>query len=261
MTATETATLGAPDRQESMTVAAARMLKDGSTCFVGIGLPGVAANLARITHAPGIVLVYESGVIGAKPGELPLSIGDDQLAETAELIVSLPEIFNYWLQAGRIHTGFLTTAQIDRFANLNTTVIGGDYDSPRTRLPGAGGAPEIASGCTEVIVTLRHSRRAFVERLDFVTTLGHGSGPSDRARHGLTTQGPRVVVTDLGILEPDPDTAELTLTGIHEGVGVDEVLAATGWPLRVHPELRVVPGPTPEELRALAELRSGGSGA
>ena len=174
---------------EMMTVAASRVLREGMTCFVGIGLPSAAANLARATHAPGLVLIYESGTIGAKPTELPLSIGDGILAETADAVVSVPEIFNYWLQPGRIDIGFLGAAQIDKFGNINTTVIGGDYEHPRVRLPGAGGAPEIAASCREVIVVVRQSSRSFVERVDFVTSVGYGSGPGDRERLGLTGAG------------------------------------------------------------------------
>ena len=203
---------------EMMTVAASRVLREGMTCFVGIGLPSAAANLARATHAPGLVLIYESGTIGAKPTELPLSIGDGILAETADAVVSVPEIFNYWLQPGRIDIGFLGAAQIDKFGNINTTVIGGDYEHPRVRLPGAGGAPEIAASCREVIVVVRQSSRSFVERVDFVTSVGYGSGPGDRERLGLTGAGPKKIITDLGVLEPDPVTFEFTLTGLFPGV-------------------------------------------
>jgi glutaconate CoA-transferase subunit B len=167
---------------EMMTVAASRVLREGMTCFVGIGLPSAAANLARATHAPGLVLIYESGTIGAKPTELPLSIGDGILAETADAVVSVPEIFNYWLQPGRIDIGFLGAAQIDKFGNINTTVIGGDYEHPRVRLPGAGGAPEIAASCREVIVVVRQSSRSFVERVDFVTSVGGSGSPGPGRR-------------------------------------------------------------------------------
>ena len=244
----------APD--EMMTVAAARALADGTTCLVGIGLPSEAANLARATHAPGLVLIYESGTIGAKPGALPLSIGDGILAETADAVVSVPEIFNYWLQPGRIDVGFLGAAQLDRFANINTTVIGPDYADPRVRLPGAGGAPEIAAACREVIVVIRQSRRTFVERADFITSIGFGGGPGARERLGLPGAGPRRVITDLGILEPDPGTCELTLTGIYPGASVPQVRAATGWDLRVHPGLTEVAAPSAAELAALRALRS-----
>ncbi|MDP9796691.1 glutaconate CoA-transferase subunit B [Catenuloplanes nepalensis] len=239
---------------EMMTVAAARALKDGDRCFVGIGKPSTAANLARRTHAPGLVLVYESGTIGAKPDRLPLSIGDGVLAETADAVVSVPEIFNYWLQPGRIDVGFLGAAQLDRFANINTTVIGDDYANPKVRLPGAGGAPEIAASCREVIVIVTHSRRTFVPAVDFVTSLGFGSGPGDRERHGLRGRGPQLVVTDLGILAPDPETCELTLTHLHPGVTLDQARSATGWDLRVSPGLRTTEAPTETELSVLRAL-------
>ena len=241
------------DRDAFMTVAAARALRDGDVCFVGIGLPSTAANLARRTHAPGLVLVYESGTIGAKPSRLPLSIGDGELATTADAVVSVPEIFNYWLQPGRVDVGFLGAAQIDRFANINTTVVGG-YDAPKVRLPGAGGAPEIAASCREVIVIVRQSRRTFVERVDFVTSVGFGRGPGDRERLGLPGRGPVKVITDLGILEPDPETCELTLTHLHDGVDLQDVREATGWELAVADDLRPSPAPTDEELTALRAL-------
>ncbi|HEY9522017.1 MAG TPA: CoA-transferase, partial [Thermopolyspora sp.] len=217
-----------------MTIAASRLLRAGRSCFVGIGLPSTAANLARATHAPDLVLIYESGTIGAKPGHLPLSIGDGILADTADTVVTVPQIFNYWLQPGRIDIGFLGGAQLDRFANINTTVIG-DYDDPKVRLPGAGGAPEIASSCGEVIVIIRQSLRTFVDRVDFITSVGFGAGPGDRERLGLRGRGPRTVITDLGILEPDPDTCELRLTSLHPGVTLDQARAATGWPLAAAP--------------------------
>ncbi len=256
MTAQPTATETSPayTTDEMMTVAAARALHDGEACFVGIGLPSTAANLARLTHAPGLVLVYESGTLGAKPDRLPLSIGDGVLADTADSVVSVPEIFNYWLQPGRIDVGFLGAAQIDKFANINTTVIGSDYVHPQVRLPGAGGAPEIAASCREVIVVVRQSRRTFVETVDFVTSIGYGRGPGDRERLGLRGGGPSRVITDLGILEPDPDTRELTLTHVHPGVGVEEVRAATGWDLAVTDDLAITEPPTENELTALRRL-------
>src|SRR5712691_7178584 len=208
-----------------MAVAAARRLRDGAVCFVGIGLPSRAANLARATHAPACVLIYESGTIGAKPAHLPLSIGDGELAETADAVVSVPEIFAYWLQAGRIDVGFLGAAQIDRYGNLNSTVIG-DYEHPKVRLPGAGGAPEIAASCRETFVLLRQSPRAFVERLDFRSSVGFGDGAGDRERLGLPGAGVTVVVTDLGLLEPDPETKELVLTHVHPGVTMEQAVEA-----------------------------------
>lgn len=241
---------------EMMSVAAARALEDGTSCFVGIGLPSTAANLARRTHAPRLVLVYEAGAIGAKPARLPLSIGDGILAETADAVVGVPEMFNYWVQPGRIDVGFLGAAQIDRFANLNTTVIGGDYAHPKVRLPGAGGAPEIAAGCGEVIVIVRQTPRSFVERVDFVTSVGHGRGPGDRERLGLRGRGPVRVITDLGVLEPDPDTCELVLTALHPGVDAEQARAATGWPLALAGEPARTPAPTDDELRALRALEA-----
>ena len=240
---------------EMMTIAAARALADGVVCFVGIGLPSAAANLARRTHAPNLVLIYESGTIGAKPDRLPLSIGDGILAETADSVVSVPEVFNYWLQPGRVDIGFLSGAQLDRFANINTTLIGDDYAHPVIRLPGAGGAPEIAASCREVVVVVRHSTRAFVERVDFVTSVGHGSGPGDRARLGLRGAGPRMVITDLGVLEPDPDTCELVLTRLHPGATVEQAKAATGWPLVVRTPLGQTDPPTATELNVLRSLQ------
>jgi glutaconate CoA-transferase, subunit B len=239
---------------EIMTVTAARALREGMTCFVGIGLPSEAANLARATHAPNLVLIYESGTIGAKPGWLPLSIGDGILAETADAVVSVPEIFNYWLQPGRIDIGFLGAAQIDRFANINTTVIGADYAEPKVRLPGAGGAPEIAASCREVIVIVRQNRRTFVERVDFVTSLGFGDGPGSRQYLGLTGAGPQKIITDLGVLEPDPATCELVLTAVYPGVAVPDVRERTGWDLRVAADLGEIPPPRPSELAVLRGL-------
>jgi len=241
------------DRDDMMIVAASRALVGRRVCFVGIGLPSTAANLARATYAPDLVLIYESGTVGAKPSRLPLSIGDGELAATADTVVSVPEIFNYWLQGGRIEVGFLGAAQMDRFANLNSTVIG-DYDHPTVRLPGAGGAPEIAASCQEVIVLIRQSPRTFVERLDFRTTVGFGDGPGDRERLGLRGSGPTLVITDLGVLRPDPVTCELTLSALHPGVELDEARAATPWELAVAPDLARTDPPSEVELRALRAL-------
>jgi len=242
-------------RDEMMTIAAARSLTNGVRCFVGIGKPSLAANLARRLHAPELVLIYESGPIGTKPTRIPLSIGDGELAATADVVVSVPEMFNYWLQPGRIDLGFLGAAEIDRFANINTTVVG-PYDHPITRLPGAGGAPEIAASCGEVTVIVKHSRRALVEQVGFVTSVGHGRGPGDRAKLGLRGRGPQLLITDLGLLRPDPVTAELVLTDLHEGVTVEEVVAATGWELHVSPALRTTAPPTAVELAALRSLEA-----
>jgi len=228
---------------EMMAVEASRRLADGTVCFVGIGLPSLAANLARRTHAPRCVLVYESGTIGSKPHELPLSIGDGERADTADTVVSVPEMFAYWLQGGRIDVGFLGAAQIDRHGNLNSTVIG-TYERPSVRLPGGGGAPEIATAVREVFVMLRHSSRAFVSALDFVTSVGDNV---------------RVVVTDLGILEPVE--GELTLVALHPGARVEQARAETGWELRVADELRVTEPPSTAELSALRALRTKGAAA
>jgi glutaconate CoA-transferase subunit B len=238
---------------EMMTIAAARALPDGATCLVGIGLPGTAANVARRLHAPRLVLVYESGAIGSKPGSLPLSIGDGILAETADTVVGVVEMFNVWLQPGRIEIGFLGAAQLDRYANINTTVVG-DYEQPTVRLPGAGGAPEIASSCGEVIVVLRHAPDKLVETVDFVTSVGFGAGPGDRERLGLRGGGPTRVITDLGLLAPDPETCELVLTHVHPGVTVEQARAATGWQLRVSDTLETTPAPTAEELATVREV-------
>jgi glutaconate CoA-transferase, subunit B len=238
---------------EMMTVSAARMLQNGAVCFVGIGLPSKAANLARLTHAPEIVLIYESGPIGAKPTLLPLSIGDGELATTADTTVSTSEIFTFWLQGGRIDVGFLGAAQIDCFANINTTVIG-SYEHPSVRLPGAGGAPEIAGSAGEVLIILRQTRKTFVGQLDFTTSVGHGNGGDYRKQIGLIGAGPVAVITDLGILRPDNISKELTLASIHPGVTLDEVLAATSWVLKVAPNLEVTPAPISKELSTLREL-------
>jgi glutaconate CoA-transferase subunit B len=243
---------------ELMEVNAARALAGAKTCFVGIGLPSTAANLARATVNPGLVLIYESGTIGSKPTRLPLSIGDGELAETADAVVPVPEMFNYWLQGGRIDFGFLGAAQVDRFANINTTLVDRGPDRPEGRLPGAGGAPEIAANCRQVLMVLRHSPRNFVAKLDFVTTLGHGAGPDDRKRLGMRGAGPVAVITDLGILRPDPDTAELTLTDLHPGVTVEHVRKATGWELRTAADIRTTPPPADTELTALRTLKSAG---
>jgi glutaconate CoA-transferase subunit B len=245
---------------EMMTVAAARALPDGATCLVGIGLPSTAANVARRLHAPRLVLVYESGTIGSRPPSLPLSIGDGILAETADTVVGVVEMFNYWLQPGRIDIGFLGAAQLDRFANINTTVVG-RYEQPDVRLPGAGGAPEIASSCREVIIVLRHGRDKLVETLDFVTSVGYGAGPGDRARLGLRGGGPSRVITDLGLLAPDPATCELVLTHVHPGVTVEQVRTATGWDLRLAEGLETTPPPTAEELEAVRAVERTRTGA
>ncbi len=238
---------------EIMTIAAARLLKNGAVCFVGIGLPSTAANLARLTHAPDIVLIYESGPIGAKPAVLPLSIGDGNLAETADTVVSTPEIFRYWLQGGRVDVGFLGAAQLDRFANINTTVIG-DYKKPGTRLPGAGGAPEIASCAGEVVLVLKQTARAFVSKLDFVTSVGHLDGGDGRRRLGLPGRGPVAVVTDLCVMEPDAVTRELTVTKLHPGISKQQIVETVEWRIRFSPSLEETAVPTSLELETLRDL-------
>ncbi len=245
---------GAPTPEEVMTVEAARALRGRAVCFVGIGLPSAAANLARRLHAPGLTLIYESGTIGSRPEVLPLSIGDGELAERADTVVSVPEIFAHWLQGGRVEVGFLGGAQIDRFGNLNTTVIG-DYAHPSVRLPGAGGAPEIAAHAREVFVVMKQSRRSFVERLDFITTPGHRVDGRTREALGLPGGGPTRVITDLGVLVPDAASGELVLASVHPGRTADEARAATGWALRVAEPLPVTEPVTDEELAALRDLR------
>lgn len=242
-------------KQEMMVVTASRALTDGDVCFVGIGAPSEACNLARLTHAPGITLIYESGTIGTAPGYLPLSIGDGELAETALTTVSVPEMFRYWLQGGRITKGFLGAAQMDRFGNINTTVIG-DYRSPEVRLPGGGGAPEIATHCGEVYVIVRHSRRTLVEEVDFVTSLGFGPDGRERERLGLSTLGPTLVITDLCAMRPDPQTNEFEVHSLHPGVAPEEVAEATGWQVRFRADLEETPAPSSSELDALRELHA-----
>lgn len=238
---------------EMMTVTAARALKNSDVCFVGIGLPSAACNLARLTHAPDITLIYESGTIGTRPNVLPLSIGDGELCETALTTVSVPEMFRYWLQGGRITVGFLGAAEVDRFANINTTVVG-DYHAPTVRLPGGGGAPEIATACGEVFIVLSQSRRSFVDQVAFVTSLGHGRGGDDRQRHGVTTRGPTRVITDLAVMAPDAQTRELVVTSLHPGVSREQVQAATGWPLRFADAVTQTPAPSADELEVLRAL-------
>jgi glutaconate CoA-transferase, subunit B len=240
---------------EMMTVAAARMLRNGAVCFVGIGLPSTAANLARLTHAPDVVLVYESGPIGAKPAVLPLSIGDGNLAETADTVVSTPEIFRYWLQGGRIDVGFLGAGQLDRFANINTTVVG-PYDKPKVRLPGAGGAPEISSSAKEVLIVVKQSKRTFVEKLDFVTSVGFLSGGHAREDAGIPGRGPVAVITDLCILRPGPVSRELEVSSIHPGIRREAIAEATGWRLKFAADCAQTDPPAEAELTALRKLKA-----
>jgi glutaconate CoA-transferase subunit B len=240
---------------EMMTIAAARALRNEDVCFVGIGLPSAAANVARLTHAPDITLIYESGTIATRPDVLPLSIGDGELCETALTTTSVVEMFRYWLQGGRMTVGFLGGAQIDRFANLNTTVIG-PYDKPKTRLPGGGGAPEIASACGEIFIIMNQSPRSFVDELDFITSMGHGEGSDHRARLGLKTKGPTKLITDLCVFEPDPKSKEMTVTSIHPGVTRERVAQNTGWAVRFASTVRETPVPTEYELKTLRDLKA-----
>jgi glutaconate CoA-transferase subunit B len=240
---------------EMMTIAAARALRNDDVCFVGIGMPSAACNLARLTHAPDITLIYESGTLATKPNVLPLSIGDGELCDTALTTVSVPEMFRYWLQGGRITLGFLGGAQIDRFANLNTTVVG-PYDKPKVRLPGGGGAPEIAVACGEIYIIMAQSPRSFVNKLDFITSIGHGEGGDHRARLGLKTKGPTRLVTDLAIFAPDPETKEMTIVSIHPGVTRERIQENTGWTVRYANDVAETEPPTREELEVLRELHA-----
>jgi len=242
-------------RDEMMTVAAARLLWDECVCFVGIGLPSAACNLARLTHAPDVVLVYESGTLGTRPAVLPLSIGDGELAETAACVIALPEVFSYLLQAGRVDVGFLGAAQVDRFGNLNSTVIG-PYDSPKTRLPGAGGATEIAAHAQKTFVMLKATPRSLVSRLDFRTSAGFLEGHGARAKTTMRGTGPQSVITDYGMLTPEPGTDELQLTALFHGATVEEARAATGWPLKVATHVAMVAPPSSTELETLRALHA-----
>jgi glutaconate CoA-transferase subunit B len=239
---------------EMMVVTAASFLDRDDVTFVGIGLPSEAANLARLTHAPNINLIYESGTIGTKPKILPLSIGDSELFEHALCTVSVPEMFRYWLQGGRIKTGFLGAAQIDRFGNINTTVIG-DYHDPKVRLPGSGGASDIAAHCHRIYILLRHRPQSFVKKLDFVTSIGFGEGGDHRKRLGLQGQGPVKVITDLGVLQPTGESNELTLVSIHPGIEVAHVKASTSWPLKIAENLTTTQLPSMHDLTVLRNLK------
>jgi len=237
---------------EMMIVSASRYLKDEAVVFIGIGLPSLAANLAKRMHAPNISMIYESGTLDTNPDRPPLSIGDDELSRKALSVVSVPEMFRYWLQGGKIEIGFLGAAQIDRFGNLNSTVIG-DYAHPKVRLPGAGGAPEIAGFCSQTIIVIRQTKRTFVEKLDFITSVGFGDGKSDT---GFPGRGPLAVITDLGILEPAKNTNELTLTHLHPGVSIEEARDATGWSLQTITPMKTTQPPSDEELGVLRKLEN-----
>lgn len=240
---------------EMMTIAAARALSNDDVCFVGIGAPSAACNVARLTHAPDITLIYESGTIGTAPDVLPLSIGDGELCETAVTTVPVPEMFRYWLQGGRVTIGFLGAAQLDPFGNINTTVIG-DYAHPKTRLPGGGGAPEIASSAGEVFITMKQSPRGMVDRIAFYTSFGHGEGGDHRQRLGITTKGPSLLITDMAVFKPHPDTKAFTVTSLHRGVTRDQMQASCGWTLKYADHVDVTPVPTELELTTLRALKA-----
>ena len=240
---------------EMMTVAAARALRNDDICFVGIGLPSAACNLARLTHAPSVTLIYESGTLETRPAALPLSIGDGELCETALTTVSVPEVFRYWLQGGRISVGFLSGAQVDRFGNLNSTVIGG-YAHPKVRLPGSGGATEIGTSCGQIFIVMRQNARSFVAQLDFLTTLGHGRTGRERRELGIPTKGPTLLVTDLCIMRPEPESNEMVVTSVHPGVTCEQVRSATGWDVRCAPALEETAPPEAGELEVLRALHA-----
>jgi glutaconate CoA-transferase subunit B len=240
---------------EMMTIAAARALRNDDVCFVGIGAPSAACNVARLTHAPDITLIYESGTIGTKPDILPLSIGDGELCDTALTTVAVPEMFRYWLQGGRISVGFLGGAQIDRFANLNTTVVG-PYEKPKVRLPGGGGASEIAISSGEIFIIMAQGKRGFVPKLDFFTSFGHGEGGDHRARLGVKTKGPTKLITDLCVFEPDAETKEMSVVSIHPGVTRGQIQENTGWPVKYAAVVAETPAPTADELSVLRDLQA-----
>lgn len=240
---------------EMMTIAAARALSNDDICFVGIGAPSAACNVARLTHAPDITLIYESGTIGTRPDVLPLSIGDGELCDTALTTVPVPEMFRYWLQGGWITVGFLGAAQLDRFGNINTTVVG-DYDRPKVRLPGGGGAPEIASASQKVYITMKQSKRGFVEQIDFFTSFGHGEGGDHRERLGMTTAGPSLLITDMALWKPDAQTREFTVVSLHPGVTREAMRDSVGWEIRYDDNLGETPPPTDEELQVLRDLKA-----
>jgi len=240
---------------EMMTIAAARALSNDDICFVGIGAPSAACNVARLTHAPDITLIYESGTIGTSPDVLPLSIGDGELCDTAVTTVSVPEMFRYWLQGGRVTIGFLGAAQLDKFGNINTTVIG-DYENPKTRLPGGGGAPEIASSSGEIFITMKQSLRGMVDKIDFFTSFGHGNGGDEREKLGITTKGPTLLITDLAVWQPDPVTKEFTVRSLHPGVTREQVQDTCGWPVTFADDVTETPAPTELELKTLRDLKA-----
>lgn len=240
---------------EMMTIAASRALSNDDVCFVGIGAPSAACNVARLTHAPDITLIYESGTIGTAPDVLPLSIGDGELCDTAVTTVAVPEMFRYWLQGGWITIGFLGAAQLDKFGNINTTVVG-DYNKPKVRLPGGGGAPEIASSSQQIYVTMKQSKRGFVEKIDFFTSFGHGEGGGHRQRLGMKTKGPNLLITDMAIWKPDPQTKEFTVTSLHPGVTREQMAETVGWEIKYADAVDETSPPKAEELAVLRDLKA-----
>ncbi len=240
---------------EMMTIAAARALRNEDVCFVGIGAPSAACNLARMTHAPQITLIYESGTIATKPNVLPLSIGDGELCDTALTTVPVPEMFRYWLQGGRMSVGFLGGAQIDRFANLNTTVVG-DYHKPKVRLPGGGGAPEIATNCHEIFIIMAMGKRAFVDKLPFITSMGHGPTGRERRALGVKSKGPTRLITDLCLFEPDPETQEMTVVSIHPGVTREQIIENCGWTPSFAANVAETAAPDAKELEVLRDIQA-----
>lgn len=234
---------------ELMTVNAARLLKDGDVVFVGVGLPNLACNLARKTHAPGLMMIYEAGVVGARPSRLPLSIGDPTLVSGASLVCSMYDVFSYYLQRGNVDVGFLGGAQIDRYCNINATVIG-DYGHPKVRLPGSGGSMEIAAWANRCYIITPHQKRRFPEKVDFCTSAGFLAGKGERQQQGVRGKGPQAVVTHLGILEPD-EKGELMLTALHPGASIEQVQENTGWPLKIAAAIKLTKPPTAEELSIL----------
>lgn len=237
---------------ELMIVNAARLLKDGDVVFVGVGQPNLACNLAKRTHAPNLVMIYEAGVIGAEPARLPLSIGDPTLVSGALSVVSMYDIFANYLQRGNVDVGFLGGAQIDRYGNINATLVGTDYDHPKVRLPGSGGAQEIAAWANRCYIMTPHQKRRFPEKVDFLTSAGYLNGTGGRERAGLRGKGPLAVVTDLGLLEPD-ETGELVLTALHPGKTVEMARENTGWELKVADALKTTEPVTDRELQILRE--------
>ncbi len=236
---------------ELLCINAAHLLRDGDVVFVGVGLPNLACNLARRTHAPNLNMIYEAGVIGARPNRLPLSIGDPTLVSGSAAVCSMYDIFSLYLQRGNVDVGFLGGAQIDRFGNINATVIGA-YDQPKVRLPGSGGSQEIAAWANRCYIITPHQKRRFPEKVDFRTSVGFLGGRAEREAAGLRGGGPQAVVTDLGILEPD-ENGELILTALHPGKTIEQACANTGWDLKIAPVLRETAAPTIEELRMLRE--------